>query len=293
MRVRSDLFAVALLAGVTTACWPLGRSPLQADTDDTAVDTSDTSDTFDTGETGSVASNVPVARCEAAVTEVTVGEFTEVHVEGADSYDPLGHAIETFTWTLTPPPDSRGLIQPEGPSARRLQTDVVGAYVVTLVITTDDGRQSEPCEATVDALPPPDGLVVELSWAISADDLDLHLVAPGGYVTGQLDCYYGNMTPDWGAPGGQDDPVLVAQDTADKGPEVIAYAAPLSGSYTVVVSDYPGHVVDTPNEATVTIILGGSTQTFTRTVTTEGEAYAIATIAWPSGDIVVCPSTGC
>lgn len=282
------LFVPAGLVALATACVP--GADLFGDTD-LSESRADSTDPVDTVETA--VSEVPVAICSADPTSVTLGELTEVLVTGADSYDPMGHALQTYTWNLVVPDGSGATLMPSEDSSRRLTPDLLGAYVVSLVVTTDDGRASEPCEVTVTAEAPSYGIVVDLGWTQSGDDLDLHLLAPGGTVTSQLDCYYANRQPEWGVAGLEDNPSLELDDIPGTGPEKITYALPPDGVYQVVVRDYPNSVNNTPNDAVVTITVYGVPTTFTPTLTTEGTYYYIAMIDIPSGDVLACSLTGC
>jgi hypothetical protein len=122
--------------------------------------------------------------------------------------------------------------------------------------------------------------------------MDLHLLAPGGTLLTETDCYYANCTPsswtgglDWGVIGDDsDDPELVLDDIALTGPEVIVIDAPSGGEFTVVVHDYPGSVFTAGNVVTLEVSIGGESA-FTDTWLIEGEDIytELVSISFPGG----------
>ena len=72
--------------------------------------------------------------------------------------------------------------------------------------------------------PPPDvtALTAILEWNTNFHDVDLHLVRGGGTPFSNDDCYYANLSPDWGVPGDtSDNPFLDVDDLDGYGPETI------------------------------------------------------------------------
>jgi len=253
-------------------------------------------DTFlgDTGtgpqdtEDSPVSENPPIAICSVNPTEVTV-PLEVATWQGGASYDPAGHAITKFNWTLTARPTGSAAFMPTGyTSNRNFYADLAGEYTARLIVTTDDNRVSEPCEVTLNAVPG-NGLHVEMFWVHSNDDMDLHLLKPGGSPRSNSgDCYYANTHPSWGPGGPEDDPRLDLDDIPGTGPENINIADPYSGTYTVFVNDYTGSTPDyyQGNDVTVNIYLAGNLiWTDTRTITGEGADEYFATVDIPSGTV--------
>ena len=121
---------------------------------------------------------------------------------GADSYDPSGGEIVGWEWALIAKPEGSSVAMPSGTGSDRtgLVPDLVGEYIAELVVTNDNGEHSDPCYTTVNAIPSQD-LWVEMYWEVAQDDMDLHLLAPGGSLLSADDCYYGNCVGrglEWG-----------------------------------------------------------------------------------------------
>jgi hypothetical protein len=228
--------------------------------------------------------NKPVAVCAVSPTEVTP-PFESANFQGGGSYDPDGHAITSWNWTLVTKPNGSDVQMGAGNATRPITPDLAGEYVGRLVVRTDDNRVSDPCEVSLTAVPT-QNLWVEMYWTHSGDDMDLHLLRPGGTLRSNGDCYYANTSPNWGASGRADDPALDLDDIPGTGPENINIAEPGNGVYSVYVNDYPGSVYQQGNDVTVNIYVGGSLQwTDTRTITGENSDEFFATIDWPSGTI--------
>lgn len=84
---------------------------------------------------------------------------------------------------------------------------------------------------------------VQLTWTSDPNsDLDLHLLRPGGSMSTENDCYFGNCTGTgltWGA----SNPVLDVDDTDGYGPENINMAAGAeAGEYRIVIHNWDGTV---------------------------------------------------
>lgn len=151
-----------------------------------------------------------------------------------------------------------------------------------------DCSGAEECDEPVTAA----GLVIQLTWQHSGDDLDLHLLAPGGTIETEFDCYYANCVHnswggalDWGQQGvTTDNPLMTLDDIEGVGPEEIQIESPQTdGEFTIVVHDYEGSSTDVQgdNLATITVYSGGAVLwTGTKTITGEGSYTDVATLNW-------------
>jgi len=234
----------------------------------------------------------PVAVCDVSPNPVTPPTQTATW-DGSGSYDPEGEIV-SYVWELVSVPAGSAVAMPyaTGATVSGFMPDLAGDYVARLTVRNDGGNENS-CEATLTATPSQD-LWVEMFWEHSGDDMDLHLLAPGGVPRTDQDCYYANCVDwgyGWGLDWGQygydgDDPALDLDDIPGTGPENINIDDPVPGVYTVFVHDYPGSVYDGANNVTVNIYLGGVLKwTDTRTISGEDSDNYYATIDWPSGTI--------
>ena len=272
---------------------------------DTAIPTIDTGDKPeerppDREETGDADPDpeIPIALCDATPNPVSP-PFESATWVGNNSYDPNGGDIIDYNWELISIPEGSTALMPAGSSNRYPFTpDLAGDYIGRLVVTNDLGLISDPCEVTLSSTPA-ENLWIEMFWEFPNDDMDLHLLAPGGtYNNISTDCYYSNCTPsiewlhdmDWGLSGYEgDDPSLDLDDISGTGPENINILDPqIDGTYTVIVHDYQGSTSDVygDNEVTVNIYLNGMlTWTDTRVITGDNTVNEFAEIDWSSGTV--------
>ena len=253
-------------------------SPEPEDTDEPVIDSGNTSSEGDK----------PIAACTVAPNPVHP-PFESAQWDGRGSTDPEGQTITTYTWSLVSRPSGSSVGMPScsGPVCGSFTPDLAGTYTGRLVVKTADGRTSDPADCDLTAVPTED-LWIEMFWAHNDDDMDLHLLAPGGTVNSSTtDCYYANCTwggLEWGAAGASDNPTLDLDDIPGVGPENINISSPASGNYTVVVVDYTGSTGDYSgaNDVTINIYIGGAlVWSDTRAMSGETTEY-FATISWPA-----------
>ena len=236
--------------------------------------------------------DAPVAVC--SVSPDVVRPITDTaSFLGSESYDPAGLELE-YDWKLVDRPVGSTANMPTGSGADRhgFTADLAGEYVAELIVTNSGGVASTPCEAVLTA-EPVEALWVEMFWEHAGDDMDLHLLAPGGALETDTDCYFANCKTtwggglDWGVPGdSSDDPILDLDDIPNTGPENINIEVPEDATYTVIVHDYPGSVFTAGNPVTVNIYLDGSLQwTDTRVISGEDTYTTFATIDVASGTV--------
>ena len=270
--------------------------------DDTAAGF-DTANPFDTADSdgpivdsgnSSPSGDKPVAVCDVSPNPVKPPAESAAW-DGSGSYDPSGSGIDTYRWVLSSAPAGSSVSMPSGSGAVRagFTPDLAGDYVGQLVVTNNNGVSSDPCEVTLESIPSED-LWVEMYWTESNDDMDLHLLAPGGTIESNKDCYFANCVSsgwggglDWGVTGdASDDPSLDLDDIPGTGPENINIEAPQNGDFTVIVHDYPGSVHNGANQVTVNIYINGSlVWTDTRSISGEDSYNEYAEINWPSGTV--------
>ena len=228
-----------------------------------------------------------------AVCSVTPGTvhppFETATWKGSGSSDPGGNAITSYAWRLVSQPNGSAVNMPScsnTPDCGPFAPDLAGTYVGELTVTNSVGLTGI-CTATLTAVPL-ENLWIEMYWTHSGDDMDLHLLAPGGTPRTSSDCYFMNCVgggPDWGVIGNDaDDPALDLDDIPGTGPENINITAPAAGEYKVFVNDYPESSYTSANAVTVKVyIAGNQVFTDTRSISGEGSDTYFCKIAWPSG----------
>jgi hypothetical protein len=156
-----------------------------------------------------------------------------IELSGEESFDPADGDLE-FVWAISSPEDSMSInvdpdLESEGLS---FTPDAAGTYEVTLSVRS--ARSGiDACESsvfTVVIFEPP-LVTVEVTWD-DFSDLDLHLIRTDsegefselgtGQNVNENDCYFGNLTPDWGEEGEtSDNPRYLVDDLDGFGPETV------------------------------------------------------------------------
>ncbi len=243
--------------------------------------------------------DVPVAVCEARPD--TVEPLVDpVTWWGEDSYDNTGGTLVSWDWTLISAPSGSAVAMPGGGANRTgFYPDLAGEYIGQLIVTNDAGMQSAPCRTTVMSAPDED-MWIEMYWTHSGDDMDLHLIAPGGFYEdgsswdNDTDCHWRNCTwsgVNWGSANStDDDPSLDLDDITGTGPENINIKTPTNGTYTIAVHDYPGSAYEGANPVTINVYLNGVLDwTDTRHISGEDTVTYFAEIAWANSAGTVTP----
>ncbi len=236
---------------------------------------------------------VPVALCSSSDASIAPIHGSTDWL-GEESFDAAGGALVEFQWSLVARPDgsAASLDETVGVANRyNFTPDLAGEYTAQLVVVNEDGVSSAPCTTTIDAVPD-QNLWVEMFWTHPGDDMDLHLLRPGGVLGEDSDCFYDNCVSgglDWGEQSNDiDDPSLDIDDIHGTGPENINILVPEDGTFTVVVHDYQ---FSTPNYyeenlVTVNVFLGGQLAwTGSQPVSGEDSYTRFVKVAWPEGTI--------
>lgn len=237
-------------------------APDTADARDEPLDTADsTPDT--SGACGSfVVECRGVERDEEYASDISVPTFWEVDCRITWSEAPTVSDYD-ITWLMTARPEgSSGGVEPDHDLAIGF-VDLAGAYTIEAAVSSGEGCLSSAA-ATVTA-ENGDGLVVTLVWDTPGDttrdvglgagsDADLRLLnTEGCWGSNPWDLNYANKTPDWG---GESRPEMRVDDADGWGPEEIAWATPVSGTYVVGVHYYDDQGYG-PSTATVRISVSG------------------------------------
>ena len=122
----------------------------------------------------------PVAMCTVNKNPVQP-PFETALFDGSASFDPEGREIVAYDWTLSAAPDGNAVaLSSRTGQATSLTPQLPGIYRVELSVQNDLGlRSAEPCVIELSATPDED-LWVEMFWSHSDEDMDLHLLRPGG-----------------------------------------------------------------------------------------------------------------
>lgn len=219
--------------------------------------------------------------------------------DGSGSVDNDGREIVSYTWALISKPEGSAAELPstDGAVITGFMPDLAGDYVAELTIANDAGLTAS-CQATLESIPA-QNLWIEMSWETSFDDMDLHLLRPGGILETSGDCFYANCdssNPEisplrWGdASTTDDDPSLDLDDIYNNGPENINITEPYAGIYTVVVHDYYHQGFEDDywgnNFVTVNIYIDGQLEwSDTKAIAGEDEYVYFAEIDWNTGTV--------
>jgi hypothetical protein len=154
---------------------------------------------------------------------------------------------------------------------------------VELTVTNDavPPLSSVPAKCRIDAVPE-DRIRVELTWAGSTSDMDLHLARDlGPFYETPGDVSWCNANPDWGTAGFADDNPRLALDVdAGFGPENINIFEPVDGEYQVRVHLYED-ADDGDTTATVTVFLDGVLEWEGSKLLARNEVWDVGRILWP------------
>ena len=159
-------------------------------------------------------------------------------------------------------------------------------------------------------------LIVELVWDTPGDpdqldtgpgwgaDLDLHVHdgsgqgpdydgdgVPDSWFDIKADAYWLDTSPNWGAPGAEDDPLLALEDPDGAGPERLEYhLPPPGGQFTIGVHAWSDYGFGA-SIATVRIYYFENLLTeITDVVLESGDLWEVATISWPK--CTITPAVG-
>ncbi len=200
--------------------------------------------------------NIPNSPTNPTSPEVEPLDDVEVSADLSTAASP-GGTITGWEWSiLNKPVESR--IEPSTPTLQNTRfrfssgvgtvsgLDVIGTYVMSVIVTDSTGARSTPCTVAINAVPR-SGIAVQLTWDEADGDIDLHLVKNSTDWCRNDDCYYGRTTTSWGGS-------LDIDDLRGFGPETITVDTPGDGRYTVGVGVYSG---GRPTNATVKIFIGG------------------------------------
>ncbi len=208
--------------------------------------------------------------------------FTSITLDGTGSMVPSGsgETITGYQWSLISEPRSgAGFLSGSG-SAVALLPELIGEYVLQLVVTTNDQCRSEATTVTLNVASSA-GIFVQLTWPETHGDLDLHYIGPGGSFS-ETTPYVGDLdwmnslasavgpvvptancggvlgscsalSPDWGGTPGvapdhtaTDDAIFFVDQRWGSGPESFGHPMPFAGTYKVEVHYYCSYANEDP-----------------------------------------------
>lgn len=230
-----------------------------------------------------------------------------IQLSAADSFDPEQGSL-IYEWALVQrPTDSAARIEPSAVDVQtRLWLDLAGEYHVELSVFSE--RNVRSCQtARLRVLATADqDIHIQLVWDTPNDpnqldsqgsDVDLHLLhANGTWDQTPWDCFWRNLSPDWGAPratlpdgrqvGYDDDPSLDIDDVNGWGPENINLDNPEPVTYQVGVHYFSDHGYGA-SFATVRVYIGGVLfREMPRQRIVDQDFWHVAQIQWPGGQVV-------
>lgn len=222
-----------------------------------------------------------------------VAPLDTVVLDGTASYDPDGNEPLTYSWSFasTPSGSSASLSSSSSPEPRFF-ADLAGTYELDLQVTNSIGViDSTPDTVVIEAVPS-SSFYVQLTWD-TAMDLDLHLLdGSGPLFKSPGDACYCNTNPNWGGSGSTDDASLDIDAIYGYGPETTTIEAPADGDYAIRVHFYGESGFPEcfgacqASEATVDLYIDGVlTETWTETLTDQGDVWEVATLAWPDATV--------
>ncbi len=196
---------------------------------------------------------------------------------------------------LTPPPAGQLLLQP-GQEHTQTVTFTAGLAGVKNghweVVNNDPDQGTARVEVNAESQAPPietQGIHVQLEWDSDNCDVDTHFLRPGADFNNiPGDCFYMNMSPDWGTAGDfVDDPFLDVDNVWGYGPENVNIQEPQPGTYKIIIYYYRDSYNDSPStdtRATVRVYhYGQLAATFGPTyLASTGWTWDVCTIDWPS-----------
>jgi hypothetical protein len=235
----------------------------------------------------------PIAVCSVSENPVAPPNKT-AHFDGSASFSPDYAVIVGEEWSITMAPAGNGAALTNRTGwGTSLTPQLAGEYRVELSVIDERGlRSEEPCVIVLQANPM-SNLYVEMFWSHQNDDMDLHVVRPGGTARTFDDCFAVTCIDgiDWGVPGDpSDDVFMMAADADGVGPELIEVDTNNDGEFQVFVHDNPASVRIDPTNVTVNIVLDGEVVFGeTRPITGEDTDTLFATVNPVTGIVTPAP----
>jgi hypothetical protein len=260
--------------------------------------------------------------CPVPIIDVEEGKYaspgTLIHLNATKSIAP-GGLPPIISWAVTPPSGAPEVpLMPDADSESiTYQTDPehLGPYLFTLkVFDLVEGDVVPGCGTATwtvtikDAIP----LIVEVEWDTPGDpdqsdvgpgmgaDLDLHMHhglgsgedydgdgTPDTWFDFVHDLYWFDASPEWGAPGPEDDPTLVLEDPDGAGPERLEWHQPVKQETVTIGVHCWSSFEYGPSVATVRVFhFEELVASFTDIVLDTGDLWEVGTFTWPKVDVV-------